>query len=1145
MNRMRLLLANLFFHRRMNLAVALGVATATAVLTGALLVGDSVRGSLRALVLDRLGDIDSVMVTDRFFDGPRFYVSHDDETGRVVKSKMAAEDRSKFWARSARMLLSGTIQSDAQGSLRRASNITVLSTDMSWIVGLDPHYRLVDLQPDQIVLNRRLADEVSASVGDQIFLKIGRASEIPADSPLGRKSETVRTRRLSVSAIIPNEDLGKIGLRPNQQLPLNGYVHIETLQKMLDQPGKVNAVFAFTNDDQHRHWMNNNPEYSSSKESRFTLDDYGLSVQQITRGETAPEYVHLTCNRMLLEEAAETAAARAWSDVPRQSAITYLANSIAAGEKSIPYSTVTGINSTAELGPLFDENGKPILLADDEIVLNSWTAEDLGVEPGASIDITYFEPDTTHGKVQERTETFRLKAVVPLAAAGEPPLPANDPDLTPELPGVTDQASIDDWDPPFPYDGKRVRDKDETYWDEHRTTPKAFVSLAAGRRMWASRFGQTTSIRLPIPPGETAESLSDSLLRSTDPADFGFVFRPVRKEALAAASGTTPFDALFLGFSMFLIGAALMLVALLFRLGVERRASELGLLLAVGMRQRRVGRMLAAEGIVVSALGGLIGVAAGIGYAWLMLAGLRTLWVDAVSTPFLQFHWTDQTTWRLLAGYGLGVGVSVLTVVWTLWRMGHLPVRELLAGRCTEAADLLGARSRWGRVIAIVCAVLALALFPVAFTQRGEAQAGAFMGSGFFVLIAALAWLRMRLREGGNPAANKRLDLPRLIVRNAARNPGRSTLTIGLVAAASFLIIALSAFRLQESDEGSGGFDIYAESATPIYQDFATEDGQFDLGIGGRKAKTLAGIRSLLFRVKAGDDASCLNLYQPTRPRMLGAPAAIAEHDGFQFAATDNAENPWRALTPTDAESSSVPVILDQNTAIYSMHLTGGIGEEFSIEDDNGREISLRVVGLLKNSIFQGDLLLSEASLLRLYPEMSGYRLFLVASSEMAATDDVAAVLEDSLSDFGFDATPSANRLAGFFAVQNTYLSTFQSLGGLGLLLGTLGLVTVQLRNVLERRGELALLRATGFRRSRLAAMVMGENALLLAGGLAVGTLAALVAVLPHWLSGGAAVPWLSLAATLLFVLAVGMLAGQLAVRATVRAPILESLREE
>ncbi len=130
-------------------------------------------------------------------------------------------------------------------------------------------------------------------------------------------------------------------------------------------------------------------------------------------------------------------------------------------------------------------------------------------------------------------------------------------------------------------------------------------------------------------------------------------------------------------------------------------------------------------------------------------------------------------------------------------------------------------------------------------------------------------------------------------------------------------------------------------------------------------------------------------------------------------------------------------------------------------------------------------------------------------------------------------------------AVQNTYLSTFQALGGLGLVLGTLGLAAVQLRSVLERRGELALMQAVGFRRRRLGAMVLWEHGLLLIAGLAVGTLSALVAVWPHLAGGAGSVPWSATAATLALVLAVGLAAGLLAVRAVLVAQLLPALRAE
>ena len=63
----RLIIAAFLHHWRMNLAVAAGAAVGTAVLTGALLVGDSMRGSLRHLALDRLGRIDEALLADRFF----------------------------------------------------------------------------------------------------------------------------------------------------------------------------------------------------------------------------------------------------------------------------------------------------------------------------------------------------------------------------------------------------------------------------------------------------------------------------------------------------------------------------------------------------------------------------------------------------------------------------------------------------------------------------------------------------------------------------------------------------------------------------------------------------------------------------------------------------------------------------------------------------------------------------------------------------------------------------------------------------------------------------------------------------------------------------------------------------------------------
>jgi ABC-type antimicrobial peptide transport system permease subunit len=181
---------------------------------------------------------------------------------------------------------------------------------------------------------------------------------------------------------------------------------------------------------------------------------------------------------------------------------------------------------------------------------------------------------------------------------------------------------------------------------------------------------------------------------------------------------------------------------------------------------------------------------------------------------------------------------------------------------------------------------------------------------------------------------------------------------------------------------------------------------------------------------------------------------------------------------------------------------------------------------------------------LRLFPDEEGYRFFLLDVSPQRA-QELTGTLEEALSDYGFDIQSTQSRLAGFHKVENTYLSTFRSLGALGLVLGTVGLAAILLRNVLERRRELALLRAVGYRPSHLAAIVLAENLLLLLLGLATGTVCALLAIAPAVLVRGGRLPVVSLGFLLAAVLVTGVGASLAATRAAWRSPLLEALRSE
>jgi ABC-type antimicrobial peptide transport system permease subunit len=236
------------------------------------------------------------------------------------------------------------------------------------------------------------------------------------------------------------------------------------------------------------------------------------------------------------------------------------------------------------------------------------------------------------------------------------------------------------------------------------------------------------------------------------------------------------------------------------------------------------------------------------------------------------------------------------------------------------------------------------------------------------------------------------------------------------------------------------------------------------------------------------------------------------------------------------------PCFGESNTVLWM--LQRGLGSEITVPDQSAVERRLQIAGLLHDSVFQSTLLVSEANFLRLYPDHEGYHFFLIAPPA-GEEQAVAELLTATLADRGIEVSRSADRLAAYLAVENTYLTTFQALGGLGLILGSLGLAVVLLRAVWERRAELALLRAIGYSRLQLAWLMLVENGFLLLLGLGIGTVAAVLSISPQLVGGTGAVPLGNLALLFAGVLVVGLLACGVATAGVVRAALVPALRKE
>lgn len=1148
----RLVLRNLGYHARGNLAVLLGVAVGSAVFTGALLVGDSLRGSLRDRVERQLGGVESVAL----FPRPVRADVADGMPGSVAPV----------------LLLPGSVQAGGDAATAPyLGSVTVLGVDDRFAPAGGSG---VDWKGDgkQVVLSHRVAEKLGVKAGGTVRLGVERFSEMPRASSLAKRGadDVTAAEAFVVAAVLPADAReNDFKLTPNPAAPLNVFVPIRTLSRMAtgDDAAVATALLASgaTNDD-----------LNAALRDRLRPEDFGLKFREIDRR----KYVSVESTELILPPATVNAVEAAAGDlgVRAEPTVVYVADTLAVGTKEIPYPIVAGLNPAAAepLGP-FLPGGVPAL-ADGEIVLLEWQGSELnGQPPGAKVRMSYFDPEVEgEGRLKEAELT--LRGYVPLAAA------ARDKDLTPEIRGVTDpRADLYDWDRPPVLPAEKIRARVPKgppphprgdFYSRNKSTPMAYVNLATGRKLFGSRYGADTSMRVAPAKDESLEQLNErlhaALAKRLDPKASGLVFDPIRARLLTASKGGTDFGGLFLGFSLFLIAAALMLVGLLFRLSLDRRAKAVGLLLATGFAVKQVRRLLLAEGLTVAMAGAALGLAAGVAYNRLMLMVLLDLWPDEGVKAYFKPHATALS-------FGIGFGATVLMALLALWwsvrGLVKVPPPALLRGETAVARDALAGPSWLSKGLALISLVVGISLIAAGGgVSNPDFRAMTFFGGGGLLLTAALAgvWVWMKRTRHGVVNGRGAPALAQLAARNAARNPARSLLTAALLAAAAFLLVAVESFRRQPGQEfaektgGSGGFNLIAETDVPLFQSFGSGPGRADLEKQLRqayrsgpdappapaylaaKADLDAGLEEVFpLQLRGGDDASCLNLFQAARPRVLGVPDALVARGGFKFYATEAATdaekaNPWLLLTKP-APNDAVPVFCENNTAQWM--LKKAVGDEFAMPGDDGAPVTFRIVGTLVDSPFQSEVITSEAAFARAFPKQGGYRVFLVHTPpEREAA--VARALEVGFRANGMVATPARDKVAAYQAVIGAYLSTFQLLGGFGLMLGVLGLAVVVLRGVWERLGELALLRAVGYRTRALQFLVLAENALLLLVGLGSGVLAALASVAPH-VASGAAIPWLRLAGMLGLVFAAGFVVAAVATAGILRVPVIPALRRE
>lgn len=1052
--------------------MVLGVVVSTTVLTGSLIIGDSVRYSLEQSTFSRLGETTHlVSVTERYF-----------------RQEMAAEmEVHNPQIKAAPILLLEGV-AVANGGQQRVNKVQ--------IVGIDTGFGKIakttvfsELQNNEIIISQNLAEKLEIKEGDNLLVRIKKASLIPLNAPFVSDEETSVSLQATVKKVVQKEGLGRFSLKNSQTAPYNIFLPIDRLNRLMEFEGKANQILISTE--------LTTDEVLKSVKSCLTPEDAGLQLKNIE----ATDEVEVSTERVFLEEKVAETLEKLPSAQPM---LTYFVNWIEAspnpskgGElktgkqtsnvnnpstlnfklktlnseseaRSIPYSFVSTVSSG---------------FAKNEIILNQWAADDLGVTVGDSIQLKFWQIGPLR-KLIEKESDFILTKIVPMVPGWV------DETRMPNLPGLSDAGHCREWEAGVPINLDAIRNKDEDYWDEYKGAPKAYISLDKAVEIWSNRFGNYTAVRYSANLFNK-EEYTRVFAENMTPADLGIAVEPIREMGVQAAKNGTDFSGLFIGLSFFLLIAGIVLTSLLFRLNLETRSSQVGLLDALGFQQKQVRRFYLWEGFVVALFGGILGLVVSVFYTQLVFKILNTLWYDIVRTDVLLIKIYPLT---LVFGLVISMLVSLAAIFISVSRFQKQKTAELqkqVFSTKNKSKEII-----WNGLMFLTL-IVSIVIFVVQIFFSEQMKTSLFFVTGGLLLVGLLLlFRRMIIRLETRKTSS--FGTGRLAQLNLSRNKSRSLTVVILFALGTFIVVSTGSNKLdlfanaQEKSSGTGGFLYFAETTMPVLFDINNPEKRAEEGI-------FEDFSAVQFRKVEGDDASCLNLNRISQPAILGVdPELLFGRFSFATKLKEIGEtNPWQILNQT-FDDGTIPAIADQT--VIQWGLGKKVGDILEYQNEVGDTLRLKLVAGTAPSIFQGFVLVSNQNFLENYPTHSGTSVFLIdgnPENQQQTGDKLNSVFRD----YGWEMETTAKRLVEFYSVTNTYLSIFLALGTLGLILGTIGLAVILARTLLERRREIAVLQAIGFNNQPIFRIIATEYIILLLTGVIIGFITAVIATFPAFLS--------------------------------------------
>lgn len=1060
-----IILRSLFYYRAPLFFQFLITAFLAAIIAGSLLTGSSVRQTLKANTEKKLNNAGIVISSGLRYFNP--------ELSKKLEQKINLSCVSV-------LELKGFSNNFNTGA--SAINVQILGVEDDFF-SFNPNNSTDGLKSGEVLINKKLADQLEINVGDDIIIRFESISDIPLNAPFAPDEDPTESIILTVGEIADGDAYDYFTFGISQLKPLNIFLKLSDLEDAFEGNFKTNRILIENNTSVTVDFVEN------ALKEVLSLEDVGLQIRKI---EDLNQY-EIISDRIFIDD--EIISEITNASPKATPLITYLANGISANGNTTPYSFVSAIPS----------NLTDVSPQGNNITINNWLADDLNAKPGDTVVLSYYVSNSKNNIIEESSE-FIVDRIVTMNKLW------GDAMLMPEFPGISGTESCSNWDAGVAIDFGSIRDKDEAYWNEFQGTPKAFISYAEGLKIWGNNFGPATALRFV---NSTEDEVIADLSGKLNPAKLGFSISDAYAAGMSAANNGVDFSTLFLSLSFFIIASAILLLSLLVSSFFEGRKKQVKTLFSLGFKNSRIAKILLYETALISLLASFVGVFFGVIFNDIIIYALNSVWEGAVQTNTL-IAYTD---------YEMLFIAFISTFVISLFVL-YFKTRSFLRSLNEAVPKENNSRNakciKWLFPVSVLFTLLP---FLATFLFPDKTTILFFLG-GSLVFISLLLFFRWLIRFYSSDSDKSLMSLKKYSWLYYAFYPSKALSPIIFIAAGLFIIIITGANRKSfdldylSNKSGTGGYLLWGETMTPIQENLNLDSDRIITGLDQEVFADLSFLQALKLE---GDDASCLNLNQITAPSVLGIDSDIlAETESFSFAAIlDRLEltNPWDALK-IPAKENVIYGIADQTVLMWSLKLA--VGDTISIIAESGEQLHIVFAGGLKPSVFQGSILIGRENFSRFMPSIVGSTIFL-AKGNPDMKEVYKGDIKDLFNSYGLNVEYTEERLASFYEVTNTYLTVFMTLGGLGMILGIFGLGLIMMRNIDSRKKEYAFLMANGFTPKKLRLMVYKEYMLILFAGIITGTLPAIIATMPSLLTG-VEIPWTLLISIILIITLAGII---------------------